>query len=477
MWALYKEVQAYYDKGMKVPDDVILLFSDDNWGQIRRLPDAVDQRKGGYGVYYHFDYVGAPRNYKWLDAVQIEKTWQQMDLAYQKGARSLWMVNVGDIKPMEYPLSFFLKQAWDPVAMTPDALARYPADWARVTFGAEQAEAVGGLVTRYAQLAARRKPELLDADSFALGEATPVALDGGDFGARLAAWDALRGDMRATKQRLRPDQRDAYFQLVEHPIEALGNLYHLYYAVAWNRRLAAAADARANSFANQAEAAFARDAAITEAYHALNGRKWDGMMAQTHIGYTSWQQPDRNVMPAVTRVAGAAEPIRFVLTSQSGDAGIAAADYTRAVGGRGLTWRTIAHLGRSAAVVALPQGAKPTTQADGVRLEYAVSTRTAGRISVKVALAPTLDVTGSGTLRLGISLDDGPMRTLEDDLTPAPNDATSQAQRDWNAAVESNIRELDVDFPSQHAGSHIVKIWRLDDDVVLERLHVRVVPD
>ncbi|WP_457355112.1 hypothetical protein [Sphingomonas sp. UYP23] len=283
--------------------------------------------------------------------------------------------------------------------------------------------------------------------------------------------------MRATKQRLRPDQRDAYFQLVEHPIEALGNLYHLYYAVAWNRRLAAAADARANSFANQAEAAFARDAAITEAYHALNGRKWDGMMAQTHIGYTSWQQPDRNVMPAVTRVAGAAEPIRFVLTSQSGDAGIAAADYTRAVGGRGLTWRTIAHLGRSAAVVALPQGAKPTTQADGVRLEYAVSTRTAGRISVKVALAPTLDVTGSGTLRLGISLDDGPMRTLEDDLTPAPNDATSQAQRDWNAAVESNIRELDVDFPSQHAGSHIVKIWRLDDDVVLERLHVRVVPD
>src|SRR5690606_22174397 len=81
VWALYKEVQDYYDQGMKVPDDVTLLFADDNWGQIRRLPTHDLGHKGGYGVYYHFDYVGAPRNYKWLNTVQIEKTWQQMDLA------------------------------------------------------------------------------------------------------------------------------------------------------------------------------------------------------------------------------------------------------------------------------------------------------------------------------------------------------------------------------------------------------------
>lgn len=124
VWALYKEVQDYYDHGMRVPDDVTLLFSDDNWGQIRRLPVADLQRTGGYGVYYHFDYVGAPRNYKWINTNQIEKIWQQMDLAYQRGARQLWVVNVGDIKPMEYPLSFFLKMAWNPEAITPGALAR-----------------------------------------------------------------------------------------------------------------------------------------------------------------------------------------------------------------------------------------------------------------------------------------------------------------------------------------------------------------
>ena len=147
----------------------------DNWGQIRRLPAAGAQRPGGYGVYYHFDYVGGPRNYKWLNTVQIEKSWQQMDLAWQRGARSLWIVNVGDIKPLEFPLSFFMKQAWDPQAMTLDELARYPEDWARATFGVVNASAIAKLVTRYSQLAATRKPELVDAWSKALPRPKSIA--------------------------------------------------------------------------------------------------------------------------------------------------------------------------------------------------------------------------------------------------------------------------------------------------------------
>src|SRR3954470_16449470 len=170
VWALYKEVQDYYDHGMKVPDDVTLLFADDNWGQVRRLPTGDLDRKGGYGVYYHFDYVGGPRNYKWLNTNQVEKTWQQMDLAYQRGARALWIVNVGDIKPMEFPLSFFMAQAWDPESMTLEAMTSYPQTWARATFGDKQAQEIASLVTRYSQLAALRKPELLDQNSFPLGQ-------------------------------------------------------------------------------------------------------------------------------------------------------------------------------------------------------------------------------------------------------------------------------------------------------------------
>src|SRR5690606_28017679 len=104
VWALYKEVQDYWDKGMRVPDDVIVLLCDDNWGNVRILPKAEDRdREGGFGMYYHFDFVGGPVSYRWLNVTQIERVWEQMNLSYEWGVRELWLVNVGDIKPMELP--------------------------------------------------------------------------------------------------------------------------------------------------------------------------------------------------------------------------------------------------------------------------------------------------------------------------------------------------------------------------------------
>src|SRR3569833_1303607 len=155
---------------MRVPDDVTLLFADDYWGQIRRLPTTDLKRRGGFGVYYHFDYVGVPRNYKWLSTVQIEKSWQQMDLAYERGATALWIVNVGDIKPEEFPLSFFMDHAWNPQAMTLDALTHYPQKWVTSIFGPLHARQIADIVTCYSQYAARRKPELIDSTRYRLGE-------------------------------------------------------------------------------------------------------------------------------------------------------------------------------------------------------------------------------------------------------------------------------------------------------------------
>jgi hypothetical protein len=480
MWALYKEVQDYYDHGMKVPDDVTLLFSDDNWGQIRRLPGADSERRGGYGVYYHFDYVGAPRNYKWINTNQIEKTWQQMDLAYATGARSLWIVNVGDIKPMEFPLSFFLKQAWNPEAMTLDALGRFPEQWARETFGAAQAPEIAHLITRYSQLAARRKPELIDAGSFQLGAGTSDQLDGGEFGERVAEWQSLEQLLLNVKATLPPEERDAYFQLVEHPILALSNLYQLYYAVAWNRRLAALNDPRANLFADQAQAAYRRDQEITDAYHALDGGKWNGMMLQTHIGYTTWQQPNRQVMPEVKRVTTQETPKQVVFSgiraasasvSQDDVIGIEAPHFARAVGGAGLTWRVIPHLGRTlGAVTAFPQGHAPTGERDGVRLEYEVTVSKPGELAVQLFMVPTLDTTGKGALRTGISIDAGSMQVLTDRLLPAPTATTTQEQRDWTKAVQDNARVLEARFPNIRAGRHVIKVWRLDGNCVLQKL-------
>ena len=470
---------------MKVPDDVTLLFADDNWGQIRRLPTGALDRKGGYGVYYHFDYVGGPRNYKWLDTVQIEKTWQQMDLAYARGAKQLWIVNVGDIKPEEFPLSFFMDQAWNPEAMTPAALAAYPHTWARATFGPSQDHAIADLLTRYSMYAARRKPELLDAGSFRLGEKERFGdtLEGGEFGAIVDEWQTLKADMLKVKANVPEAQRSAYLQLVEHPIAAMANLYRLYYAVAWNRRLAAANDQRANAFAALAEEAFRRDAMLTASYHRVNGGKWDKMMSQTHIGYTIWQQPPVDVMPEVKRVEvkGEVKPIAFGPSAPNeitaNVISIEAPNFTRTVDAKGLGWKAIAHLGRTfGSVVALPQGLPPTTQADGVRVEYDVEVRQAGDLTVQVYLAPTLDTTGRNTLRFGVSVDDGPMSTLIDKLRPSPSASVYQEERDWEEAVKDNARVLQTSFAGVGVGKHTLKIWRLDDNVVVQKIVASTTP-
>jgi hypothetical protein len=101
MWCLYKEVGGYYEQGMTVPDDITLLWADDNWGNNQRLPLANEtDRAAGAGVYYHFDYVGDPRDYKWINTIQLQKTWEQMHFAYERHARTIWVVNVGDLKPL-----------------------------------------------------------------------------------------------------------------------------------------------------------------------------------------------------------------------------------------------------------------------------------------------------------------------------------------------------------------------------------------
>jgi Gylcosyl hydrolase family 115 C-terminal domain/Glycosyl hydrolase family 115 len=403
-----------------------------------------------------------------------------MDLSYQRGARALWIVNVGDIKPMEFPLSFFMDQAWNPEAMTAETLANYPEEWSRATFGPKQGKAIGELITRYSQLGAIRKPELIDPTSFALGEGTGAKLDGGEFGQLIARWQTLERDLARVKKGLPVSQRDAFFQIVEHPIIALSNLYQLYYDVAWNRRLAAVGDARANLFADRAEAAFRRDQEIADQYHALNGGKWDGMMLQTHIGYTTWQQPDEQVMPEVKRVTSGAAPkkISFATPGPSatgvGVITIEAADFARGHGGNGMEWRVIPNLGRGpGAVTAFPQGQPATSQNDGVYLEYAVNLAKAGDTTVQLHVLPTLETRGGVDVRLGVSIDDRAMQVVALRLIPSPDPPKVQEQRDWEQAVIDNNFVLEVKIPDVEAGKHTLKVWRIDDNALLSRIVVR----
>ncbi len=296
-WALYKEVQEYYDKGMRVPDDITLLLCDDNWGNLRKLPKLTDPtRQGGYGIYYHFDYVGGPRNYKWLNTNQISRTWEQMHLAYRYGVDRIWIVNVGDLKPMEFPIQFFLDYARDPGAWPAERLPEYARRWAQQQFGPAHAAEIAELLTQYTQYNSRRKPELLSPATYSLinfREAERVVAD----------YQELARKAERIAHALPPAYQDAFFELVLHPILACSNLNDLYVTVGRNRLYAGQGRAATDSLAERARRLFAEDSLISYRYNHLTANgKWDHMMDQTHIGYTSWQQPDRNIMPAVSRI-------------------------------------------------------------------------------------------------------------------------------------------------------------------------------
>ena len=298
VWALYKEVQDYYDKGMQVPDDVTLLLCDDNWGNIRRLPLLTDKpRKGGYGIYYHFDYVGDPRNYKWLNTNTIAKTWEQMHLAYVYQARQIWIVNVGDLKPMEYPISFFLDYAWNPERWPASSLDDYAKEWAAQQFGPDHASAIANLLTSYSTYNARRKPEQLSVSTYNLDSYNEYERVVNDYTTLSAKADSVFKLIPA-------NYRDAYWQLVKHPIDACANLNAMYLNAALNQRYAAQGRAATNVMADSVRLKFDKDAAISKYYNkTLSNGKWNHMMDQAHIGYKSWNDPKSNIMPETKTLA------------------------------------------------------------------------------------------------------------------------------------------------------------------------------
>jgi len=302
LWALYKEVQGYFERGMRVPDDVTLLWCDDNWGNIRRLPTPAERlRPGGAGVYYHFDYVGGPRSYKWLHTVPLPKVWEQMSLALQSGADRIWIVNVGDLKPMEMPAEYFLRLGWNADRPGLADPAAFTLSWAAREFGPAEAAEIADIVATTHRFNGRRTPELLEPSTFSLanyGEAARVVAD----------WKALEARAEAVAARLAPEFSDAYYQLVLHPVKACRTVNEMLVTAALNRLHAAQGRNDTNLLAARVRELFAEDAALTRRYHALGGGRWNHFMDQVHLGYRNWQQPPANAMPAVTELQLSTEP-------------------------------------------------------------------------------------------------------------------------------------------------------------------------
>lgn len=328
VWALYKEVQGYYEKGMRVPDDVTLLWSDDNWGDLRRLPTPEERkRSGGAGIYYHFDYVGGPRSYKWLNTNPVSKVQEQMNLALNYGADRLWVVNVGDGKPMEFPIEFFLDFARTPQRWDKDHLDEFTKLWATREFGPEHADEIASAMEDYTRYNGRRKPELIDPSTFSLPnfhEADRVESE----------WRSLAARVDTLVNQLPEEDRASYFELIQYPVDACANLTEMYIAAARNAADARLGNPKANAEADEVLKLFNYDATLSDEYnHKLLNGKWDHMMDQTHIGYTFWNEPPANVMPAVS----------WIQVPEKGTLGISSDDASFQRNGRqfGLTLGTI----------------------------------------------------------------------------------------------------------------------------------------
>lgn len=442
LWALYKEVQDYYDKGMRVPDDVTLLLCDDNWGNIRRLPKPGEKkRKGGYGIYYHFDYVGGPRNYKWINTNNIARVWEQMHLAWEYDARQIWIVNVGDIKPMELPISFFLDYAWNPNKIDASDISAYHENWARQQFGNKHANEIGYILNKYAQYNSRRKPELLSRQTYSL-------INYNEWNRVNNEYQQLLLEAEDINKNIAAEYKDAYYQLVLHPVEASANLYSLYYNVAMNR-------------AQNAKDAYLKDSLITIKYHSIGGGKWNHMMSQTHIGYTYWQQPPVNKMPVIKDSA----PVQASINDNGRYISIEAAHSAKTINTGGINWKIIPGIGRTGSgITTFPVTAK-MQQPNGTRLEYEINIPDTGIAEIYAYFSPTLNLFNDDGLKYAISIDDEQPQII-------PINKEDNNVRTWEGWVANNIIIKKTSHFINRKGKHTVKYWLVSPAVVLQKIVV-----
>jgi hypothetical protein len=481
-WALYKEVQDYYDKGMRVPDDVTLLFSDDNWGNIRRLPKLNDKpRSGGYGIYYHFDYVGGPRNYKWINTNNIARVWEQMHLAFEYGVNKIWVVNVGDLKPMEFPISFFIDYAWNPNKYNANNLNDYYTQWSAEQFGQEHAKEIGSIIQKYSQYISRRKPELLSPETYSLA-------DYDEANRVINEYKNLANEAKKINNELPAEYKDAYFELVLFPVKAFVNLNDLYVAVAKNRLLASENNTSANKYADEAKQLYMNDSLLSVQYNEKNAdAKWNHFMDQTHIGYTYWQQPRFNKMPEVKYVAenstkdeiakNNAKDITAknlipknvrgnIFYEKNGYVSVEAAHYSKALNTKTIKWEIIPGIGKDGdGITTFPVTAKEKTLANGnPYLQYEIYVYDTGTVKLNAYFSPTLNFRHDSTgLQYAVSIDDDQPQIIS-------INKDDNSGRLWNKWVADNIIIKSTEHHILKPGKHVITYRMISPAIILQKM-------
>ena len=474
LWAIFTEVQRYYDAGFTVPDDVTLLFCDNNWGYIRRMgTEAQRKRKGGLGLYYHIDMNGGPWNDRWVNTTTVPKLREQLNLAYQSGIDRIWIINVGDLKPKEMPITFIMDYAWKPESVKPGDEQAWLEAFTASVFGDSVAKEAADIIAQYSKLNLIRKPEVQVPGLFNYEEMLHLNNQ----------WQSLVLRCEALKEQIPAEAQDAFFQLVYYPAVASADVAMMYNAATMGDSLTVCDR-------------MAKDQRLTDYYNKeLANGKWDGMMLDNHIGYTRWSIPEQNRHPMTL---GYKVNHDLSATKNTREYAIAACDYTRKSDGKDATWVFLPGLGRGEGCMG---SSNVLAQNSGAVLEYDLSPSASDQSSLTVAVGilPTQDVYPARGLRLGVQLDDWPVTTvdarqgLHDEfgeytpqnlaqsrvLKPLPphnnlllsgwKDGRKMLRRD---EVFDNIRWLEVHFNNISEGSHRLKLLMIDPEIVVEQIVV-----
>lgn len=480
VWALYKEVQDYYDKGMKVPDDVTLLLCDDNWGNVRRVPNAQERKhKGGWGLYYHVDYVGAPRNSKMLNVTPVQNPWEQLTLAYENGIDRLWILNVGDLKPMEYPISQFMDMAWNPHKYSVNNITRHTRDWCAQQFGESQADEAARILNLVCKYNGRCTPEMLDKNTY--------SLENGEWQEVVNQYLQLEADALRQYNSLPTAYHDAYRQIILFPIEMMSNLHQMYFAQAQNNALYKQNNPKANIWADECERLFKRDSLICDFYnHKMSGGKWNGMMTQKHIGYTSWNDAfEKDTCPELFRVTS---KDGVIISENNGVVEIEAPYYSSKTDAAEAKWTEIPFMGKSVAGMTLMPYTKSVKGASiTYKFKMQVSKTSDGKTSddkafngnvsngkqkvrIHVITKSTLDYLNKGGLTYGVSLDGA--SPVEVNFNKDLNEKPENIYNIYYPTIATRIVDqvIELELPATADGIHTLTLTPNDPAIIFEKI-------